>query len=362
MAPNTATAPSRPTLRPRCSTMIESHSPHTPRNSALATIPTSALRMFQIVNPAPSPAITVKGNAHSAPKYASTGSPSTLPIASSAVVRLVVRWKSHVLRSRSPDTDCAHITSDQKLTSPAGRPNIHCAMASQVWCGVSRCTRSAYSTHFPPKVCAFCCAFARMACFSLQQPSPISAHKRNTTSATVMARAGRNSDRRCRTNSGFRQNLSTLHYLVSRKFHVQVFHSLLNFGERFHADARRHQFRQQHGRVVVRPRELKGRRPRANLQVGDVTVSRELGFQRGLRVAQPVHAEIARQVLGRRDFFDPPAAHHAALFHYADRGAESLELGKNVRRDQDSGALVAQRAQQVAQLEPGLGIESRRRF
>ena len=60
--------PSKPTLRPRCSTMIDIQSPHTPRNNALATMPTSAFRMFQIVNPAPSPAITVNGSAHSAPK------------------------------------------------------------------------------------------------------------------------------------------------------------------------------------------------------------------------------------------------------------------------------------------------------
>ena len=67
-APNTQTAPSRLTLRLRCSTMIDIQSPHTPRNNALATMPVSAFRMFQIVNPAPSPAITVNGSAHSAPK------------------------------------------------------------------------------------------------------------------------------------------------------------------------------------------------------------------------------------------------------------------------------------------------------
>ena len=89
-----------------------------------------------------------------------------------------------------------------------------------------------------------------------------------------MARAGRNSDRTCRTNSGFRQNFSTSHHLVSRKFHVQVFHRLLDLGERLHADARRHQVRQQRGRVFIRPRKLEGRRPRAELQIANVRPSR----------------------------------------------------------------------------------------
>src|SRR5882724_7915248 len=100
--------------------------------------PYAATRL-QKDNPPSSPAISVNGNTHSIPKYASTGSPSSLPISISGGVRLVVRWKSQVFRSRSADTDRAQANRDQKVTSPHCNPNNHLQSSSHVcWLFCSR--------------------------------------------------------------------------------------------------------------------------------------------------------------------------------------------------------------------------------
>src|SRR5262245_40994283 len=58
----------------------------------------------------------------------------------------------------------------------------------------------------------------------------------------------------------------------------------------------------------------------------------------------------------------PPAAQHDTALHHADRGAEVLEIGQNVRRNHDRRAVIAQSLQQLPQLDTSFWVEAGSRF
>jgi len=62
--------------------------------------------------------------------------------------------------------------------------------------------------------------------------------------------------------------------------------------------------------------------------------------------------------LCRGNLFDPPAAHHDAFFHHANRGAETIKIRKDVGRDKNGRPFGAKGKQKVTQVGARFGVEA----
>ena len=131
------------------------------------------------------------------------------------------------------------------------------------------------------------------------------------------------------------------------------------------AEVRRDGGREQAGRPLVVAVEAD--LDRAVLeQVGghDVRLGGEPGARglEGVVVAEDADAEHRADAQPPLDVGDAAVGEHLAAVDDRDRGAQLLELGEDVRRDEDRLAQRAQLAEELAQLDPGPRVEPGRRL
>ena len=102
-------------------TKIENHKPAKLKKTAKARTRTYVQSSMEIGIPEASAAAMAKGTVQPTTKYPMAGTPNSIPAASSAEVRRVVRWKSKVYRSRAVATTFPHVNAHQ---SESAMPSI----------------------------------------------------------------------------------------------------------------------------------------------------------------------------------------------------------------------------------------------